>query len=174
MSRLGPNGTLRVVDSAEERALWDLEAELERLLPEPLLPNYRELVEAARDRLRLPAPEQRKTARFVAFVDVDDTLVRSVGSKRIPITAVIQRVRELCAAGAHLYCWSTAGPAYAQATAGELGIADCFVDFLAKPQLLVDDQMPADWRNLTCLHPNEVSSMSVSEIEATALGKARP
>lgn len=30
----------------------------------------------------------------VVFVDVDDTLVRSVGTKRIPMTAVIARVRE--------------------------------------------------------------------------------
>jgi hypothetical protein len=37
--------------------------------------------------LATPAP------RLVAFVDVDDTLVRSVGAKRIPISAVIQRAR---------------------------------------------------------------------------------
>ena len=29
----------------------------------------------------------------VVFIDVDDTLIRSVGTKRIPIPAVISRVR---------------------------------------------------------------------------------
>jgi hypothetical protein len=172
LSRAGPNGSLRPVDSAEQRALWALEGELERLLQEPLLPNYRELVEAARDRLRSPEQEPPSTPRLVAFIDVDDTLVRSVGTKRIPITAVVQRVRDLRVAGTHLYCWSTAGAAYAKATAVELGIADCFVDFLAKPQLLVDDQQPSEWRNLTCLHPNEISSLTVSEIEVAVLGTA--
>jgi hypothetical protein len=45
------------------------------------------------------------------------------------------------------------------------------VDFLAKPHLLVDDQSPAGWRGTKCLHPNEVSSMTLSEIE-TAAGTA--
>jgi hypothetical protein len=48
----------------------------------------------------------------------------------------------------------------------ELAIAECFVDFLTKPHLMVDDQPPAEWRNLVCLHPNEVSSMTVTEIES--------
>ena len=32
---------------------------------------------------------------LVAYVDVDDTLVRSFGSKRIPMTEMVQYVREL-------------------------------------------------------------------------------
>lgn len=39
-------------DQAEQRALWDLEASLESVLAEPLREEYRELVEAARERLR--------------------------------------------------------------------------------------------------------------------------
>lgn len=35
----------------------------------------------------------------VVFVDVDDTLVRSVGSKRIPITTVVARVPAMKEAG---------------------------------------------------------------------------
>jgi hypothetical protein len=173
LSRAGPNGTLRPVDSADQRALWALEGELERLLPEPFQPNYAELVRAARDRLRSSEVEPTSTPRLVGFIDVDDTLVRSVGSKRIPVTAVVQRVRELHSAGAHLYCWSTAGAAYAHATAVDLGIADCFVDYVAKPQLLVDDQLPSEWRSLACFHPNEISSMAVGEIETAVLAKAR-
>ncbi len=169
LSRAAPTGVIRPVDSAEQRALWDLEAELERLLPEPLLANYTELLEAARHRLRDVEPGQPPPAALVVFVDVDDTLVRSAGSKRIPVPAVIQRVRDLHSAGARLYCWSTGGSEYAHAAAVELGIAECFVDFLAKPQLVVDDQPPSEWRKLVCLHPNEISSMSVSEIESAVL-----
>lgn len=82
-----------------------------------------------------------------------------------------ERLRQ--SASAHLYCWSTARPAYAHATAVEISIADGFVDFLAKPQLLVDDQLPSEWRSLACFHPNESSSMSVGEIEIVRESNAR-
>jgi phosphoglycolate phosphatase-like HAD superfamily hydrolase len=170
LSRAAPTGAVRPVDSAEQRALWDLEAELERLLPEPLLVNYPQLLEAARHRLRDVESAQPPPQKLVAFVDVDDTLVRSAGSKRIPIPGVVQRVRDLHSAGARLYCWSTAGSEYAHAAAVELGIAECFVDCLAKPQLMVDDQPPSEWRRLVCLHPNQISSMSVDEIESAVSG----
>ncbi len=45
----------------------------------------------------------------VIHVDVDDTLVRSFGSKRIPMGAMVAQVRALHASGATLYCWSTGG-----------------------------------------------------------------
>lgn len=172
LANAGPTGTVRPLDSADQNALSVLEGELEQLLPEPFLPNYREIVEAARSRLRNVEADQPTSPRLVAFVDVDDTLIRSVGSKRIPIPAVIQRVRELHSSGAKLYCWSTGGAHYAHASAIELGIVDCFVDFLAKPNLMVDDQTPAEWRNLVCMHPNEISSMTVPEIESAAPGRA--
>src|SRR5258705_212232 len=125
LSRAAPTGAVRPVDSAEQRALWDLEAELERLLPEPLLANYPQLLEAALHRLRDVEPGQPRPEKLVAFVDVDDTLVRSTGSKRIPIPAVLQRVRDLHSAGACLYCWSAGGSEYAHAAAVGLGVAEC-------------------------------------------------
>jgi hypothetical protein len=45
---------------------------------------------------------------MVIFVDVDDTIVRSFGTKRIPIPAVIEAIRQLFAQGETLYCWSRA------------------------------------------------------------------
>jgi hypothetical protein len=39
-------------DQAEQRALWNLTCLLERVLAEPLSPNYTELLGAARSRLR--------------------------------------------------------------------------------------------------------------------------
>jgi hypothetical protein len=91
---------------------------------------------------------------LVVYVDVDDTLVRSIGTKRIPLPAVIRHVRELHGSGAILYCWSTGGAEYAEATARELGIGECFHAFLPKPDVVIDDQPFAEWRGLTVLHPN--------------------
>jgi len=87
------------------------------------------------------------------YVDVDDTLVRSVGSKRIPIPHVVQHVRDLFAAGAELYLWSRGGAAYARDTAQELGIADCFRAFLPKPTAILDDEALPSWTFVRSVHP---------------------
>ena len=84
----------------------------------------------------------------IAYIDVDDTLVRSTGTKRIPIPSAIERVRTLHREGATLYLWSTGGAAYAQATAKELGIEALFAGFLPKPTLIIDDQEVHEWRGL--------------------------
>lgn len=86
----------------------------------------------------------------IIYVDVDDTLVRSVGPKRIPSSQVIEAVRELHKRGAELYLWSSGGAEYARATAAELGLQDCFVAFLPKPHGYIDDQPVHEWRN--CRH----------------------
>jgi predicted HAD superfamily phosphohydrolase YqeG len=82
----------------------------------------------------------------VVYVDVDDTLIRSVGSKRIPMPAVVARVRELHASGASLFLWSSGGAEYARSAAIELGIESCFVAFLPKPDAYIDDQAVSEWR----------------------------
>jgi hydroxymethylpyrimidine pyrophosphatase-like HAD family hydrolase len=82
----------------------------------------------------------------IVYVDVDDTLVRSVGAKRIPMPSVIERVRVLHAQGAKLYLWSSGGEQYARSSAIELGIAELFVAFLPKPTAYVDDQPVHEWR----------------------------
>lgn len=43
---------LPIEDSAEQQVLWRLEGQLEKTLLEPLAPNYREAVEAARREVR--------------------------------------------------------------------------------------------------------------------------
>lgn len=92
----------------------------------------------------------------VVFVDIDDTLVRSVGNKRIPMLNTVWHVRNLFEKGATLYAWSSGGAEYARQSAAELGIEECFVGFLPKPNVLIDDQRIEDWRTLTQLHPNEL------------------
>lgn len=99
------------------------------------------------------------------YVDVDDTLVRSFGSKRIPIDATVKAIRELSARGAQLYCWSSGGAEYARASAAELGLESCFAAFLPKPDALIDDVAPADWR-LRHLHPSECHGRSADELLA--------
>jgi predicted HAD superfamily phosphohydrolase YqeG len=95
--------------------------------------------------------------KLVAYVDVDDTLIRSVGPKRIPIPSVIAHVRQLHSAGVVLYCWSSGGAEYAREIARELDLTSCFVAFLPKPHVLLDDQAPAEWRRLRVVHPLDVS-----------------
>jgi cation transport ATPase len=95
------------------------------------------------------------TEKLIAFIDVDDTLVRSIGAKRIPMPRVVERVRRLHREGAMLYLWSAGGADYARKSAQELGISDCFVAFLPKPNLIIDDQAVADWRH--CKHEYPMS-----------------
>lgn len=109
---------------------------------------------------------------LVIYVDVDDTLVRTIGTKRIPMPAVVEHVRTLADEGATLYCWSTAGGAYAEATAQELGIADCFVAFLPKPNVIIDDQDVSDWRGCVEVGPLAVAGAN-SEDHRRRLAAAR-
>jgi hypothetical protein len=96
----------------------------------------------------------------VAFVDVDDTLVRWAGAKPIPIPAVLERVHQLSEQGVTLYCWSAAGAEEARRVVTQLGIAKLFRDFLPKPQLLIDDQPPSEWKGLEILHPSQCTADS--------------
>ena len=88
--------------------------------------------------------------RRTIFVDVDDTLVRSVGTKRIPMPDVVARVRHLHGSGAALFLWSSGGAEYARNSARELGIEHCFEAFLPKPDVYLDDQAVHEWRD--CRH----------------------
>ena len=90
---------------------------------------------------------------MIFYVDVDDTLVRTVGTTRIPIVSVIEHFRRLKAEGATLYLWSAGGADYCRETAAELGITDCFVAFLPKPRVMIDDQEVKDWVLCTTFHP---------------------
>ena len=96
------------------------------------------------------------------YVDVDETLVRSHGTKRIPMPNIISHIRELKSQGAIMYLWSSGGADYARESAIEFDIEDCFVGFLPKPNVLIDDMSPSSWTNLLEIHPNECDGNSVS------------
>jgi FMN phosphatase YigB (HAD superfamily) len=89
------------------------------------------------------------------FVDVDDTLIRSVGTKRIPMTAVVAEIKRLRTEGATLYLWSSGGAEYCRSAAVELGIEDCFEQFLPKPTAYIDDQPVHEWRLCRHLYPSQ-------------------
>lgn len=109
---------------------------------------------------------------LVAYVDVDDTLVRSFGSKRIPMTEMVRHVRELSRDGVELYAWSSGGGDYARDAAKELGIESCFKAFLPKPNVIIDDQPPGHWRRLVHVHPAEAASKTVREYADAVYGNA--
>jgi hypothetical protein len=94
----------------------------------------------------------------VIYVDVDDTLVRSSGPSRIAVPQVVEFVRASRARGCELFLWSRGGAAYAREVASSLGIESCFVAFLPKPELLVDDAPPAEWAHCRHAFPLQVGA----------------
>jgi hypothetical protein len=108
-------------------------------------------------------PGSRTARPLVVFVDVDDTLVRSYGTKRIPMTEVVEHVLKLKREGVVLYCWSSGGAEYAEQSAHELGLAECFVGFLPKPHVMIDDQPAEEWKRFVHVGPWSCSSMDVEE-----------
>ncbi|MGC3988828.1 MAG: DUF705 domain-containing protein [Chthoniobacteraceae bacterium] len=101
------------------------------------------------------------------YVDVDDTFVRSVSSKRIPMPSVIQHIRDLKAQGAILYCWSSGGADYARQSAEEFGIADCFENFLPKPNVLLDDVSMSEWPRFMTVHPGNCDTQTLESYRRT-------
>ncbi|MBK8286368.1 MAG: DUF705 domain-containing protein [Ahniella sp.] len=86
----------------------------------------------------------------VVYIDVDDTLIRSFGTKRMPMASVVASVRALHEQGVALYLWSSGGGDYARESAAELGIETLFIAFLPKPDVYIDDQSFDEWR--LCRH----------------------
>ena len=108
---------------------------------------------------------------FYIYVDVDETLIRNFGQKRIPMPHVVEHIRQLHQQGAILYCWSSGGEDYARQSAQELGIDQCFVGFLPKPQVMIDDQSVVDWRRLKQIHPNECVDWQLDDYRKAIQGE---
>lgn len=100
---------------------------------------------------------------LIVYVDVDDTLVRSVGAKRIPIPETVAHVRQLSERGVSLFCWSAGGADYARQTALELGLEACFAAFLPKPHVLIDDHPPSMWPRCMVVAPIALAGRSVED-----------
>jgi len=106
---------------------------------------------------------------MIVFVDVDDTLVRSFGTKRIPIPATIEHVGRLKADGVKLYCWSAGGADYARATAEEVGLGEVFEAYLPKPRALIDDQRVEQWPFCVTVHPSWCAGKTWSDYQDPTL-----
>lgn len=52
LSSFSDKGTLQIVDQAEERVLWNVCCDLEKVLSEPFLETYLKVLNEARDRVR--------------------------------------------------------------------------------------------------------------------------
>jgi hypothetical protein len=52
LSRFSNSNALAIEDQVEERALWNLLCLMERQMVEPFLPEYPQLIQQARERLR--------------------------------------------------------------------------------------------------------------------------
>jgi len=94
--------------------------------------------------------------KSVIYIDVDDTLIRSFGTKQIPMPRSADYVRRMHAEGHVLYCWSRGGAEYSRNVASMLGISTCFVGFLPKPDIVVDDRLGQLLDHCEFIHPNNV------------------
>ena len=76
---------------------------------------------------------------------------------------MLNHIRRLKDEGAELYCWSSGGADYARRSAQELGLETCFLGFLPKPNVLLDDVEPSSWRRFVTVHPAEAPSKSLTD-----------
>ena len=100
---------------------------------------------------------------LVVYVDVDNTLVTTRGTKRVPELEIIKHVFNLKQDGAELFCWSSLGADYARRIAGELNITHCFSGFLPKPHVTIDDQAITDWLYFRHFYPSQATRYDVAE-----------
>ena len=108
---------------------------------------------------------------FYVYIDVDDTFVRSHGATRIAMPAVIEHIKELKEQGAVMYCWSSGGAEYAKESAIEFGVERCFVGFLPKPDLAIDDLTFSEWSGLLQVHPNECPRYTIESYKKKSLSQ---
>lgn len=94
----------------------------------------------------------------IVYIDVDDTLVRSVGTTRIPVPSVVEFIRTAHARGHVLYLWSRGGAEYSRSIADELRLTHCFAAFLPKPELLIDDAAPREWTHCRHVFPLQANA----------------
>ena len=100
---------------------------------------------------------------LVVYVDVDNTLVTTLGTKRFPEFEMIKHVVNLKQDGVELFCWSSLGADYARRIAVELNIAGCFSAFLPKPHVTIDDQAITEWLYFRHFYPSQATRYDAAE-----------
>lgn len=96
----------------------------------------------------------------IVFIDVDDTLVRSFGSKQIPITHSVNCLKKLFQNGVEIFLWSSGGAEYCKKVAQNLGVSECIKGYLPKPNAYIDDQKMEEWKLCKHYYPGEVDQLS--------------
>lgn len=96
----------------------------------------------------------------IVYIDIDDTLIRSFGSKQIPITHSISHLKKLFNNGFEIYLWSSGGEEYCKNVAKNLGIYEYIKSFLPKPNVYIDDQKFDEWKLCKHYYPGEVDKMT--------------
>ena len=73
-------------------------------------------------------------------------------------TGALSIVGSLHAAGAALHLWSSCSAQYASASANQLGLTECFLGFLPKPDLDIDARAVDEWRDGQHVLPGKVEA----------------
>jgi len=100
--------------------------------------------------------------QMIYYIDVDDTLIRTVGNIVIPIIDTVNWAKGVDLTKNILYLWSRGGADYAKGIAAKLGISELFTAFLSKPDTLIDDQDIKDWSHLRVHHPSSLPIYDVA------------
>ena len=103
----------------------------------------------------------------IIYVDVDDTLVRTDGSKRIPVPAVIDHVRKLADKDDELYLWSEVAlrTPVLRRTNSEAQVAS---ERSFRSQM--SSKVLNEWRRLLGMHPSNCQRTTLTEYKTRLSG----
>lgn len=100
---------------------------------------------------------------LVIYVDVDDTLIRTLGTKRVPIPTAISHVRALHTQGAVLYL-SAVAVNNMLGECARYGYRGMLRRILAKTSnSKFDDQQVSEWRYCRTVHPSNCGETSMED-----------
>lgn len=93
---------------------------------------------------------------MIYYIDIDDTLIRTVGSKAIPMVRTIEFINSINQSNDSIYLWSRGGAEYCRQIAEKLNITSNIKGYLPKPDVLIDDCDISQWNFMTVIHPNSI------------------
>jgi hypothetical protein len=94
--------------------------------------------------------------QLCVYVDLDDT---SFAALKLNAFRYLRWSSTFADSTPTVRCWSSGGADCARTTAEELNIASCFAAFLPKPQVIIDDQLIAEWPQFLHVHPSSCRTL---------------
>ena len=76
---------------------------------------------------------------MIIYIDIDDTLIRTIGSKIIPIPDTVNFIKNCNTNKNEIYLWSRGGAQYCKNIAIKLLLDHKITGYLPKPNLIIDD-----------------------------------